>query len=288
MNTIGLVVNSSKGKLSDPVCKVVSWLSDKGVQVLCNEESAALLNCHMEGIPTKELGQRCDCIMVWGGDGTLLNCARQVAPFGTPIFGVNLGRVGFLTEVDIPDLREKMNALVTGDYTIEERMMLEVKVVRQGRKVNTAICLNDAVVSKGASIRMVHLSIKVSGEFVGRMSADGVIIASPTGSTAYSLSAGGPIVSPETQVLLITPICPHSLSNRPFVISPESEIEVEVLPGPGFAMLTLDGQFGFSLEPNDIVIVKRSDFVAKFLKIQRNSFYQVLREKLKEWQRELG
>ncbi|SHE62908.1 NAD+ kinase [Desulforamulus putei DSM 12395] len=284
MNTIGLVVNSNKGDVSDPVGKVVSWLTEQNIRVLFNQESAALLGRRGEGMSTRNLAEKCDCIMVWGGDGTLLNCARQTASTGTPIFGVNLGRLGFLTEIDIPDLREKMQALIAGHYYIEERMMLEAAVIRDGEIIDNSVCLNDAVVSKGASFRMVRLNIKVNEEFVGEFSADGVIIASPTGSTAYSLSAGGPIVSPEVHVMLITPISPHSLSNRPIVISPDSEVEIQVLPCVDDVRLNLDGQYGFPLKAGDRVLVKKAPVKARFLKIQKTGFYEVLREKLKEWQ----
>jgi len=284
LNTIGLVVNSNKGDVSDPVGKVVSWLTEQNITVLFNQESAALLGRQGEGMSTRDLAEKCDCIMVWGGDGTLLNCARQTAATGTPIFGVNLGRLGFLTEIDIPDLREKMQALIAGHYYIEERMMLEATVLRDGEMIDNSVCLNDAVVSKGASFRMVRLNIKVNEEFVGGFSADGVIIASPTGSTAYSLSAGGPIVSPEVHVMLITPISPHSLSNRPIVISPDSEVEIQVLPCVDDVLLNLDGQYSFPLKAGDRVLVKKAPVKARFLKIQKTGFFEVLRGKLKEWQ----
>lgn len=285
MNTIGLVVNSNKGNVAETLVKLIDWLKDHNINVMMNKETAALLGFVGEGMPTRELAQICDCIMVWGGDGTLLNCARQTASSGTPIFGVNLGRLGFLTEIDIPDLTEKMQALIAGQYTIEERMMLESTVIRQGQIVNRAVCLNDAVVAKGGFSRMVRLNVRVNGEFVGGFAADGIIVASPTGSTAYSLSAGGPIVSPEVHVLLITPICPHSLSNRPIVISPDGEVEIEVLPCAGDVMLTMDGQYGVSLQNNDRVLIKRAPVKARFVKIKKTSFFTVLGEKLKEWQR---
>lgn len=284
MNTIGLVVNSNKGNVAGAVGKLVDWLQERQVKVLFNEESATLLGRPAAGMPTRELGPKCDCIMVWGGDGTLLNCARQVAPSGTPIFGVNLGRLGFLTEIDIPDLTEKMQALIAGQYTIKERMMLEAAVLRDGQPVYNSICLNDAVVAKGAFLKMLHLNLQVDGELVGRFAGDGVIVSSPTGSTAYSLSAGGPIITPEVNVLLITPICPHSLANRPIVISPESQVEIEVLPTEGQVMLSMDGQPGFTLNNGDRVLVKKAPIKARFVKISQTSFYQVLREKLKEWQ----
>ncbi|AQS58517.1 NAD(+)/NADH kinase [Desulforamulus ferrireducens] len=282
MNTIGLVVNSSKSNVAEPVNRLVAWLKERKVKVLYNQESAALLGLG-KGLPTAELARQCDCIMVWGGDGTLLNCARQTAFTGTPIFGVNLGRLGFLTEIDIPDLRDKMQALLAGEYFIEERMMLQATVLRENQIIDQAICLNDAVVSKGASLRMVYLTMKVNGEHAGTFAADGLILASPTGSTAYSLSAGGPIITPEAQVLLITPICPHS-SNRPMVIAPESEVEVEVLPDVEDVRLTLDGQHGITLKVGDKVIIKRAEVKAKFLRIHKTNFFDVLRGKLKEWQ----
>ncbi|CCO08930.1 NAD(+)/NADH kinase [Desulforamulus hydrothermalis] len=287
MNTIGLVVNSNKGNVSEPVSKVVDWLNQQNIKVLFNQESAALLGRRGEGMPTWELAQQCDCIMVWGGDGTLLNCARQTAATGTPIFGVNLGRLGFLTEIDMPDLRHKMQALIAGHYYIEERMMLQTTVLRQDEIIDRALCLNDAVVAKGSSFRMARLNIKVNQQFVGAFAADGVIIASPTGSTAYSLSAGGPIVTPEVQVMLITPICPHSLANRSIVIAPDSVVEVEVLPCVEDVHLNLDGQYSFPLRAGDKVVVKKASVKARFLKIHKTSFFAVLREKLKEWQQGL-
>ncbi|GAB6182126.1 NAD(+)/NADH kinase [Desulfotomaculum defluvii] len=284
MNTIGLVVNSSKGEISKPVREVISWLAEQQIKVLYNEESATLMGCPEQGMPTRDLGNHCDCIMVWGGDGTLLNCARQTASTGTPIFGVNLGRLGFLTEIDIPDLREKLQALIAGHYYIEERMMLEASVVRGGKVIEKSLCLNDAVVSKGASFRMVQLNILVNDEFAGNFAADGAIIASPTGSTAYSLSAGGPIISPDMEAILITPICPHSLASRPIVISPESNVEIQVLPCVDDVGLNLDGQYGVALKAADRIIVRKAPIKARFLKIERTGFFKVLREKLKEWQ----
>lgn len=284
MNAIGLVVNSSKGDVSSHVNKVISWLTEQQIEVLYNEESAALLGCPDKGIPTRKLAKSCDCIMVWGGDGTLLNCARQTAEVGTPIFGVNFGRLGFLTEIDIPDLKEKMQALIAGHYYIEERMMLEATVIREGEIIASSICLNDAVVAKGVPLRMVHLNILVNGESAGGYSADGIIIASPTGSTAYSLSAGGPIISPDVKALLITPICPHSLSNRPVVISHESVVEIQILPSIDTVQLSLDGQYSFPLKSGDRILIKKADTIARFLKIKKTGFFEVLRGKLKEWQ----
>lgn len=284
MNTIGLVVNSNKGDVSEHVNKVVSWLTEQKIRVLYNEESAVVMGCPEKGMPTRELAQQCDCIMVWGGDGTLLNCARQTACTGTPILGVNFGRLGFLTEIDVPDLEEKMQALIAGQYFIEERMMLQAKVIRDGAVIDSSICLNDVVVAKGASFRMVRLNIMVDGERAGGYSADGVIVASPTGSTAYSLSAGGPIISPGIKALLITPICPHSLSNRPVVIHQHSEIEIQVLPHADAVQLSLDGQYCFPLQAGDRILVKKAQETARFLKIKKTGFFEVLRGKLKEWQ----
>lgn len=283
MNTIGLVVNSNKGEVSQPASKLVSWLTRQNIKVLLNEETAALIGRQGEGLPTRELAEKCGCIMVLGGDGTLLNCARQTAASGTPIFGVNFGRVGFLTEIDIPDLIEKIEALIAGHFTIEERIMLEATVLRDGLVVDKSICLNDAVVSKGATLRMVHMNIRVNSEMVSEVFADGMIIASPTGSTAYSLSAGGPIIAPEVQAILITPICPQSLTIRPMVISTDCEVEIEVLPGADDVMLTMDGQYGFSLKANDKILVTKASVKARFVKIKKTGFFKVLRAKLKEW-----
>lgn len=283
MKTIGIVLNKQKYKVVPVVEEVCHWLSNKGVEILLNDECAESLDQCQRGLPLSELAQKSDVIMVWGGDGTILNSTRVAAPLGTPIYGVNAGRLGFLTEVDIPDLLPDLQKLLDGQYIIEERMMLEASVYRQGQKLTTMSGLNDAVVSKGALSRMIWLRIYANTELMSAYPADGVIVASPTGSTAYSLSAGGPIVGPNLDLMVINPICPHTLSARPLVVSPDTTISVMPEVAQGEIMLTLDGQQGYQLQPRDEVYIYRAPYTAKFIRTQKSNFYKILREKLEEW-----
>ena len=282
MKTIGLVLNKQKYQVGPVVEKIYHWLKERSVQVLLSDECAEVLGQPQNGYPLTELAELADLIIVWGGDGTILNCARVAAPLETPLYGVNAGRLGFLTEVDIPDLLPGLERLLAGEYTIEERMMLEVKVYRDNKLIKSTIGLNDAVISRGTFSRMIKLKIAVNGSFVNSYHADGVIVASPTGSTAYSLSAGGPLIDPNIKLMLITPICPHKLSIRPLAIAADSVVTVEIQT-TGEKMLTLDGQYGYSLKKHDVVEVQRAQFNAKFIRTQDNGFYEVLRKKLEEW-----
>ncbi|MGQ9824438.1 MAG: NAD(+)/NADH kinase, partial [Desulfotomaculales bacterium] len=223
-----------------------------------------------------------DCLVVVGGDGTLLGSARKAAPQGIPILGVNIGRIGFLTEIDAPDLFSALDRLLAGEYRIDARMMLEARVYRQGKCIEQSIALNDAVVTKGAFARLIFLETFVGDEYVATYPADGLIVATPTGSTAYSLSAGGPLVSPEVDLMLVTPICPHSLWARPLVIKADRKVRINVNSQKEEVMLTMDGQHGFRLEERDVVVVTRSSFQARFIRIKNKSFYYLLRKKLGE------
>ena len=220
--------------------------------------------------------------MVLGGDGTLLNSARLAAPSAVPVFGVNMGRLGFLTEVDMPQLYKALELLLAGEYFIEERMMLEASVIRDGKAFQPLTGLNDAVITKGAFARLIMLDTMVDGRHFNTYHADGVIIATPTGSTAYSLSAGGPLVVPDLDLLLFTPICPHALWARPLVISPHSKVQVTLRSSQGEVMLTVDGQLGMHLQHGDTVRVKRSRNRARFIKLNNQTFFDILREKFKE------
>ncbi|MBM7855502.1 NAD+ kinase [Desulfohalotomaculum tongense] len=283
MKTIGLVLNKQKYQVAPVVEKIYHWLKNRNINVLLSDECAETLGQPEKGHPLASLARQSDCMLVWGGDGTILNCARVAAPLGTPLYGVNAGRLGFLTEVDIPDILPGLERLLAGKYTVEERMMIEARVYRQGQVVETSWGLNDAVISKNAFARMIWLRIYANKELVNSYPADGVIIASPTGSTAYSLSAGGPLVGPNIDLMVVTPICPHTLSARPLVISPDNVVTVVTETSRGEIMLTLDGQYGYPLEPNDEVQVRRAPYKARFIRTQQRSFYSVLREKLEEW-----
>ncbi|KUK81390.1 MAG: putative inorganic polyphosphate/ATP-NAD kinase, partial [Pelotomaculum thermopropionicum] len=282
VKTFGLVVNQEKKGVHELVEQVIRWVEDRGCEVLIDKEVASLLSLSRDGVPEDYIVEKAQCMIVFGGDGTLLRTARKVAGTGTPIIGINLGHLGFLTEIDIPEVNASLEKLLYGQYRIEERMMLEALVYRQGNVVKRLVGLNDAVISKGAFARMIHLETSINNEYIDTYHADGLIIASPTGSTAYSLSAGGPLVTPELEVMLLTPICPHSLGARPLVIAPDSIIKVVINSSQGYFMLTMDGQMGFNLHRQDEVIVKQAPRKARLIRLKGRSFFEVLGKKLAE------
>lgn len=285
MKTIGLVANLDKGGVTGLIRDITGWLEDRGCQVLMDEKTALLTGREQQGRNWAGLTGESDCIMVLGGDGTLLGCARMVAAAGVPIAGINLGRLGFLTEVDLPELYPVLDGLLAGQYVVEERMMLTARVFRNDEEVKVISGLNDTVISKGAFARLIVLQVVVNDEVVGAYPADGLIVATPTGSTAYSLSAGGPLVVPNLELMLVTPICPHTLWARPLVIAGDSTVEVTLLSRQGEVMITVDGQHGYRLRTGDRVKVERAEFKAKFLRLTNRSFFNILWNKLKEGDR---
>lgn len=290
MNTIGLISNLDKDKINGLLEDIHTWLAKQGMNLLVDDECAQRINWPHGVCPRRELVSRSDCLMILGGDGTLLSSARLAAPSRVPVFGVNMGRLGFLTEVDVPNLFKALKLLLDGEYYIEERMMLEASVIRNKKTSPPLTGLNDAVITKGGFARLIRLDTTVDRRHFNSYHADGVIIATPTGSTAYSLSAGGPLVVPELDLLIFTPICPHALWARPLVIPPDSEVQVSLQSSQGEVMLTVDGQLGMHLEHGDIVRVKKSLCRARFIKLNNQTFFDILREKFKEGaiKREIG
>ncbi|MDR9786193.1 MAG: NAD(+)/NADH kinase [Peptococcaceae bacterium MAG4] len=282
LDTFGLVVNLNKKGVHELVEQVVQWLESKGRSVLIHENTARALGLARLGVSQNHLVERAQCMIVFGGDGTLLRTARKVARSGTPIIGVNLGHLGFLTEIDVPEALPALEKLLHNEYYIEERMMIEARVYREGRVVEQLVGLNDAVIAKGAFARLIMLETYVNDDYVNTYPSDGLIIATPTGSTAYSLSAGGPLVTPELELLLLTPICSHNLWSRPMIFAPDSTIKVVILSSQGEVMLTVDGQHGFSLRKNDQVVVNRASPKARFIRLKGRNFFELLRKKLTE------
>jgi len=282
LRAIGLVVNLNKDRISELVRELVAWLEEKNCRIVMEAKAAQTLGLFEPGYPIEQMIKEVDCLIVLGGDGTLLRTARQAAPAGVPLLGVNLGHLGFLTEIELPELLVSLDKLFQKKYYVEERMMLEVKVYRANQVVEQAIALNDAVISKGAFARLIFLQTKVNGEQVNTYPADGLIIATPTGSTAYSLSAGGSLVTPELELMLLTPICPHALWARPLVVSAISTIEVTLLASPEEVVLTIDGQRGFHLDCHDLIQVKKAAAYARFIRLKKHDFFYLLRQKLHE------
>jgi NAD+ kinase len=282
MQNIGLVANIEKSQVLTLVKEIVTWLEKKGQRVVIPDSCAAFLGRSDLTCPDRDWPTAIDCAVILGGDGTLLNTARSIAPAGVPLFGINLGQLGFLTEVEVEDTIPALEKLISGTFLLEERMMLQASVRRGGKVSEKFICLNDAVITKGAFARLIRLQTFVNEEYVETYPADGLIVSTPTGSTAYSLSAGGPLVTPDMELMIVTPICPHTLYARPLVIDAANTVKVVILSDQGEIMLTLDGQYGFSLQPGDEVIIEKAPYKTKLLKINRRSFYEILREKLKE------
>lgn len=282
MRKFGLVVNLNKKEVQRNVEQITRWLEERDCEVMIKEDTARAIGLARLGVPQEQLFEQSQCVIVFGGDGTMLWTARKVAKAGTPIIGINMGHLGFLTEIDVPEALADLGRILDGQYFVEERMMLEASVYRESAIVESSVGLNDVVISKGAIARPIRLEAYVNDNFVNKYNADGLIIASPTGSTAYSLSAGGPLVSPDHDLILLTPICPHSLWARPVVITPESVIKAALLSDGGAVTLTIDGQYVFSLRQYDEIVVRRAPQKAKFLRITGRNFFEVLRKKLRE------
>jgi NAD+ kinase len=261
--------------------KLAAWLEARGKKVFIDSETAAAINAR--GYEPDAMPALVEMIIVLGGDGTLLSAARLVADSHTdvPIFGVNLGSLGFMAEVSLNELYGNLEKAIAGKLVTEDRIMLTASVIRGGKRIAQYRVLNDAVINKGALARMMELRVSVDDGHLTTLRADGLIVATPTGSTAYSLSAGGPIVHPTIHCFVLTPICPHTLSNRPIALPDTVVVTVRLTSPSEDVSLTLDGQIGFPLEPNDVVAIKKSRFRMKLIKHPTKSYYEILRTKLK-------
>ncbi|ATW24059.1 NAD(+)/NADH kinase [Candidatus Formimonas warabiya] len=281
MKSVGLVINLKKQNALEVADKIKNWFINREIVVKEYKQNFHHQNNGSALFSYKSF-EDVDLILVLGGDGTLLNTARTVAPFQIPLLGINMGYLGFLTEVDLEDLFFSLEKLVSGEYRLEERMMLRCELKREGTVMDEFFALNDIVVAKGPFSRMILFDTYVEDQYIDTFSADGIIVSTPTGSTAYSLSAGGPIVSPEMDLMLITPICPHTLYSRPMVIGSEKSVRIVLKSESAEVMLTVDGQHGYRLVRWDEIIVKKSSLQTKLVRFQNKTFYDILRKKLRE------
>jgi NAD+ kinase len=280
MKKIGIIAKSMP-RAHGAVRKLSKWLAARGKRVFLDERTA--FDMGMSGVAAKDLPALVDMVIVLGGDGTLLSAARLVADSkkNVPIFGVNLGSLGFMAEVRLDELYANLEKALAGKLKAEERMMLTAGIIRRGKKVSEYNVLNDAVISKGAIARMVSLEVSVGDDYLTSIRADGLILATPTGSTAYSLSAGGPIIHPALQCFVVTPICPHTLSNRPIAIPDTAIVRVKLVSRSEDVTLSLDGQVVSPLLLNDIVEVKKAKYRVRLIKHPTKNYYEILRTKLK-------
>jgi len=281
VRTIGIVTRPRPADVPGIVLPLRAWLQERGIQLLCDHETAKTLGSPAVGVSREQLATQSDLMLVLGGDGTLLSAAREVAALGTPILPINLGSLGFLTSFTLDELYPALEETLAGHLTASERTMLLTTLVRGERVVDEQRVLNDVVINKSALARMIELRLSIDGTFVCRYRSDGLIVATPTGSTAYSLSAGGPIVHPAVESIIITPICPHTLSDRPLVVRDSSLIELCVLGDSESIYLTLDGQKGVPMESGDRVRITRAPGCLKLIQPPRKSYYEILRSKLK-------
>ena len=279
---LGIIPNLTKDENLDITRSILYWFSNKDIEILLESDIARKLDYKNDGFSRNELYSSSDVIIVLGGDGTILNIARQSSQYNVPLFGINLGHLGFLAESEISDMYLSLDKIINEDYITEKRMMLEASVEDSGDELKELVALNDISITKGMLSRMITFSVFINESFFELYSADGIVISSPTGSTAYSLSAGGPIVSPELNVLIITPICPHTLHNRSIVVSEKDEVRIEICEENSEVMLSVDGQDSYKLNPGRIVKVRSSNCVTNLVKLKQRSFFDVLRRKISE------
>lgn len=279
MQRIGIISKIGVPEPAELLKELLPWLRQKGHETFVDTETASVLN--IEGFPRSQIPSLSDVIIVLGGDGTMLSTCRLVGDKEVPILGINIGGLGFITEVQVEKLYEITEKILSSNCPVEERLMLKAQVIRHGALIAEYVVLNEVVVNKAALARVIDLETYINNSYVTTFKADGLIISTPTGSTAYSLSAGGPVLYPTLDNIIVTPICPHTLTNRAIVLPGDSKIEVILRSPTERVYLTLDGQVGFSVMQNDIIEVVKAPFKTKLLIPCDRDYFQILRKKLK-------
>ncbi|HKJ76822.1 MAG TPA: NAD(+) kinase [Gammaproteobacteria bacterium] len=281
-HTIGLI-----GKHEDPsICESIrmlgQYLQGRDLEVLLDEESCRSVPDHGLKISDRAgIGRSCDLAIVVGGDGTMLTAARSLADYSVPLLGINLGRMGFLTDISPPEMMERLDEILSGEYKTDERFLLHCYIEREGEELNHSNAFNDVVVHKINIAPMIELTTYVDGQFVNNQRLDGLIVATPTGSTAYALSAGGPIIQPSMNALALVPLSPHTLSYRPLILTGDSRIEILVSnTSPNNAQVTSDGQTNFVLAVGDRIVIHKKEQRVRLIHPMNYYFYDILRAKL--------
>ncbi len=283
---IGVVVKPHQPDALDTLCRLTEWLNQKGIQLVGQAEIAhqqieQQTGCAVKIVPDDQLASSVDLILVLGGDGTMIATARMIGDAEVPVIGVNYGGLGYLAEFPIEELFAALDSILSGQYKVQKRVMLAIELWRGEELITRNRVLNDVVVNKSALARIIEIEAYLDSQFVNLFRADGLIVATPTGSTAYNLSAGGPVLYPSMNAVVITPICPFTLSNRPIVVPDESVIEVRLITDNEEVALTLDGQVGFPLKARDRIVIRKSRTTFNLVQPPNRNYFDVLRDKLR-------
>ena len=282
--TIALVGKYHSPEIAESLCRLAEYLHERGVSVFIERETAEHIGRQIDlsrwvTCGFNDIGAHADLAIVLGGDGTMLNAARRLARYRVPLVGVNQGRLGFMTDIARDDMLTCMDDLLDGRFSAENRMLLDAEVVRKGKEIASNLALNDVVMDKGAIGRLIEFELFIDGEFIYNLRSDGLIVSTPTGSTAYSLSAGGPILHPTMTGIALVPLCPHALTNRPIIVNDTANIELRVVQADD-PRVHFDGQVTLDLEKDDCVRLRRSDYTICFLHPPGYSYFAMLRQKL--------
>lgn len=280
MTRIGLVVNRTKPNALDVARQLVNLIESKNACVFLEPDVGNLLQRDDLALRLSEFPGHVDVVFVLGGDGTLLSLARELAPYELPMLGINLGNLGFLSEAEPHDLPHAVDRILNGEFYVEERMMLESEIRREGRIMERFCALNDIGIGKGSFSRIISSDVYADDVYLNTYNGDGLIVSTPTGSTAYSLSAGGPIVAPHINVIVLTPVAPHDLTARPIVLSVDQELRIVVDAMHRDLGFTVDGQLGYKLETEDEVLIRRSSYNTLLIKWEQRNFFKMVRKKL--------
>ena len=283
---IGLVLKPHHPEALKTICDLTQWLSQRGIELVGGPEIERErieheTGCSVREVPTDKLAQEVDLVLVLGGDGTMIATARMVGDSEVPVLGVNFGGLGYLAEFRFEELNSALEAILAGNYRLDKRVMLSVELRRDQQTTTRNRVLNDVVINKSALARIIEIEAYFNQQFVNSFRADGLIVSTPTGSTAYNLSAGGPVIFPSMNAVVITPICPFTLSNRPIVVPDDAEIELRLKTDKEDVSLTLDGQVGFALQVEDQVVIRKSTTTFNLIQPANRNYFDVLRDKLR-------
>lgn len=277
---VGIVVKPNHKKAWETACELSEWFNDAGLRVLGKPRQENEV-CEIETAETREFKEEADLIVVLGGDGTMISTARLTGNREVLVLGINYGSLGYLTEFRIEEMYDALNSIFEGNFAIETRVMLDVEHWRNNEKLANGRVLNDVVINKAALARIIDIEVELNELYVNSFRADGLIVSTPTGSTAYNLSAGGPIIYPSMNAVVITPICPFTLTNRPIVMPDNAEITLKLINNSEDVVLTLDGQIGYELKPQDVVRIRKSATSFNLVQPPNRNYFDVLRNKLK-------